>query len=272
MGTPAYMAPEQIQGEAVDFRMDLFSFGILVYEMVTGGNPFEADSLQAVMRRILEHDPPPLAASGPGALNLDRIVATCLRKRPLERYRSTHDLVADLTGVQAGMREPQAAHRSERSSRAAPVATPRLTPRWWWEFHQVATSVTYASMIYPTWRARVWLPPPWGMLFLFGVLATAAAAASLRLHLWFTARFNPSELTALRARAQPWTQWCDAGFSGCLLAGALSIGNMHPAFGILLVTVAVAAAITSYVIEPTTTRAAFRGKSGAFRSPAKPRR
>src|SRR5262249_4305658 len=57
IGTPAYMAPEQVRGEKVDFRTDLFAFGVLVYEMVSGSNPFEAPSSTATMARILEVEP-----------------------------------------------------------------------------------------------------------------------------------------------------------------------------------------------------------------------
>ena len=275
VGTPAYMAPEQILGQGVDFRIDLFSFGVVVYEMASGSNPFEAGTLPATMARILELVPAPLSEACPSSVpDLDRIVGTCLNKRPPDRYKSTHDLVADLERVYSALSAaPQRMTEGRRP--AVPNASRRagkLTPRWWWEFHQAAIAVIYALMVYPSWRARGWLPRPWGMLFLFAVLASAAAAASLRLHLWFTARFHPAELSVLRARAQPWTHGCDAAFGASLLLGALGIGNGHPEIATLLVTVAVAAAVASYVIEPTTTRAAFRGKSGAFRAPAKPRR
>jgi hypothetical protein len=132
-------------------------------------------------------------------------------------------------------------------------------------------SVVYVLMIYAAWRVRAWLPQPAGMLFFFSVLACAAAATTLRLHLWFTAHFYPAELGMQRARALPWTRSCDIGFAVALQMAALGIGGAHLEVATLLVTVSVATAVASFVIEPATARAAFRGKSGAIRTPSKKR-
>jgi Kef-type K+ transport system membrane component KefB len=131
----------------------------------------------------------------------------------------------------------------------------------------VIASAIYALMLYPAWRARIWIPRPFGLLFFFTLLTFAALAASLRLHLWFTARFYPSELSLQRARASIWTRATDAGFSLALVAGALAIGGDHPEIATLFIAVAIAAAVAAWLIEPTTTRAAF----SASRPSASPR-
>ena len=274
LGTPAYMAPEQAQGQDTDFRTDLFSFGVLVYEMASGRNPFEAATTAATFARILEADPAALSeVCATGASSLDRIVATCLCKHPPERYQSTLELVADLERLQADL----SAGHDRRGSRRRPegaqaTVVPRvLTPRWWWEFHQVMISTVYVLMIYATSRVRQWLPEPAGMLLLFAVLTCAAVASSLRLHLWFTGRFYPTELSAQRARALPWTRWSDAGFAASLFLGAVAIGRDHLAFATLLIGVAIVAAVMSFTIEPATTRAAFRGRGSGLRTPSKRR-
>jgi eukaryotic-like serine/threonine-protein kinase len=61
VGTPAYMAPEQLLGERADFRVDLFALGVVIYEMASGGNPFEAATMAATIDRVLRHEPPPLS-------------------------------------------------------------------------------------------------------------------------------------------------------------------------------------------------------------------
>ena len=273
LGTPAYMAPEQAQGLEVDFRTDLFSLGVLVYEMASGTNPFEATTMTATIARILEVEPAALSEVCPASPpRLEQIVATCLRKNPGERYRSTLELLADLERLQAdmsvvrdrgGSRRPESA-QATRSSRA-------VTPRWWWEFHQVAISAVYIAMIYPAWHVRPWLPEPAGVLTLFAIIACAAIATSLRLHLWFTARFYASELPAQRARAGPWTRLSDAGFAAALLTDALAIASAHVEFSMLLITMAIVAAVASSMIEPATTRAAFRGRGSGLRTPPKQR-
>jgi serine/threonine protein kinase len=261
LGTPACMAPEQARGLDVDFRTDLFAFGVLVYELASGANPFDGGTPAATIARILEVDPAPLSAVCPSAPPaLGRIVAVCLRKAPHERYSSTQRLVADLERLQAELSADDAPGRGGQwpetaGGRRRPWV---LTPRWWWEFHQATVSIVYVAAIYPAWHVRPWLPAPWGMLFLFVVLACAATATSLRLHLWFTARFYPAELATQRARARPWTKASDAGFAVGFLLASLAIGDDHPEVAALLVTVASAAAVAAFLIEPTTTRAAFR--------------
>ena len=261
VGTPAYMSPEQVRGHHVDFRADLFAFGLLVYEMASGSNPFEAETATATIARILETDPPPLSSA---ALDRSSSRSTasstiCLRKRAEERYGSTQELVADLERLQA---RPAGASRPATPRLAGPrarvaVEARRSTAQWWWEFHQVAVSAVYALMIYPAWRARVWLPAPWGMLFFFAVLAAAATSVTVRLHLRFTATGLPrGAAAAARARAAV-DAGSDAGFSVALLLAGLGLRDTHPEVATLFVAVSIAAAVASLSIEPATTRAAF---------------
>jgi cytochrome c556 len=274
IGTPAYMAPEQARGQGADFQADLFSFGVLVYEMVSGANPFEAATSAAAIARVLEFSPAALSEVSPSSSPaLDRIVATCLCKDPLDRYRTTRELVADLEQLQAAIRGDQERSAGGRTPGIAPVTrgARSLTPRRWWEFHQVAVATVYVLMILPAWRVRVWLPQPWGIAFLAGVLACAAAATGLRLHLCFAARYYPAELPVQRARALSWIRLCDAGFAFCLFLAGLVIGSAHPEIAALLVTVSVTATVASFMIEPATIRAAFRQEGSATGTPPGPR-
>jgi hypothetical protein len=256
------MAPEQISGQNVDFRADLFSFGVLVYEIACGSNPFEAGTRTATIARILEVTPVPLSEARHADLpELDRIVATCLSKQPSGRYGSTHELVTDLERLQA---EISTAPRHDRVQPGVRVSM----SRWWWEFHQAAISIVYVLMMYPAWRVRSWLPPSWGTVFLLGTLACVAAAVTLRLHLWFTSRFYPAELTAERRLVRIWVGCCDAGLTVSLLIAVFGIASDHQAIAMLFITVAVAVALASFVIEPATTRAVFGPPSGHGASPA----
>jgi serine/threonine protein kinase len=299
VGTPAYMSPEQVRGHHVDFRADLFAWGVIVYEMTSGSNPFEAETASATIARILESEPPPLSAppstglqspSGlpiagapwgrPIAEALDRIVAICLRKRAEDRYGSTQELVADLERLQGDLLVLRDQGPPSRLAAAAPAPSGRMGPlgpsdrmgpmpvdarhataQWWWQFHQVAVSTLYAGLIYPAWRARVWMEAPWGMLFFFALLAAAATSITVRLHLRFTARVYPTELPLQRARALPWTRWSDGGFSVTLLLAGLGLGATHPEVATLFVAVSIAGAVATFIIEPATTRAAFGDES-----------
>ena len=99
-GTLPYMSPEQVRGELVDTRTDVFALGVLLHEMLTGRRPFAADSQADTVAAILEHQAPavsdlqPLASSG-----LDRVVRKCLAKDPDDRWQTARDLKSELIWV-----------------------------------------------------------------------------------------------------------------------------------------------------------------------------
>ncbi|MEK6324039.1 MAG: protein kinase [Acidobacteriota bacterium] len=100
IGTVPYMSPEQVRGETLDARSDIFSFGAVVYEMVSGHQPFAAESAAATISTILTKEPPPLARYSrevPG--ELERIVSKALRKDREQRYQTAKDLLIDLKSL-----------------------------------------------------------------------------------------------------------------------------------------------------------------------------
>ncbi len=100
VGTFQYMAPELLQGAEADARSDLFSFGCVLYEMITGRRAFEGKSQLSVFTAILEKDPEPITAIQPLAPPmLDHVVRACLTKDPAERIQSAHDVAMDLGWV-----------------------------------------------------------------------------------------------------------------------------------------------------------------------------
>jgi eukaryotic-like serine/threonine-protein kinase len=93
LGTPRYMAPEQIDGKRADERTDIFAFGLVLYEMLTGQRAFDGKNAAGVMAAILEKNPPPISASKPGTPPaLEKVVSTCLAKDPADRWQSVREL------------------------------------------------------------------------------------------------------------------------------------------------------------------------------------
>ena len=101
LGTVGYMAPEQVRGAAVDARADLFSFGTMLYEMVTGERAFHRATSAETMTAILREDPPDPPAHRPLPPAIDRSVRHCLEKKPEARFRSAHDLAFALEAIAA---------------------------------------------------------------------------------------------------------------------------------------------------------------------------
>lgn len=100
MGTIGYMSPEQVRGQTVDHRSDIFSLGAILYEMVSGKRAFKGDTSVETMHAILKQEPPELSETGlnvtPG---LDRIIRHCLEKEPALRFQSARDLAFDLESL-----------------------------------------------------------------------------------------------------------------------------------------------------------------------------
>ena len=109
LGTVPYMAPEQIEGQPVDARADIFALGCVIYEMASGRRAFTGESPAAVASAILASEPAPLALSRA----LDRTVRGCLRKHPDERWQSAHDVALQLAALdEAGESRERIASRS----------------------------------------------------------------------------------------------------------------------------------------------------------------
>jgi eukaryotic-like serine/threonine-protein kinase len=103
MGTVGYMSPEQLRGRPVDHRTDIFSFGAVLYEMLSGRRAFQGETPADTISAILKDEPPELsAASGVVVPALERVVRRCLEKSPDERFQSTRDLSFNLESLAAG--------------------------------------------------------------------------------------------------------------------------------------------------------------------------
>ena len=103
LGTFQYMAPEQLEGQEADARTDIFAFGTLISEMVTGKKAFEGNSRAGLIAAIITVDPQPLSDLQPLApAPLNRLVARCLAKHPESRWQSARDVLLDLRWIASG--------------------------------------------------------------------------------------------------------------------------------------------------------------------------
>jgi len=119
LGTLHYMAPEQVEGKEADARSDLFAFGVVLYEMLTGVKPFDGTSAASVIAAILQTEAPPIADRQPLVpAALDHVVAACLAKDPAERWQSARDLARELRWIaEADARRDQVSGFAGRYSR-----------------------------------------------------------------------------------------------------------------------------------------------------------
>ncbi|HEY2351286.1 MAG TPA: protein kinase [Candidatus Acidoferrum sp.] len=125
IGTVAYMSPEQARGLPLDFRSDQFSFGALLYEMITGKQTFLRHSPAETLAAILRDDPEPVASLNPQApAPLCWVIERCLAKNPQDRYASTRDLARDLANIRQRLSQAPSRHAPERLSNLPTQRTP----------------------------------------------------------------------------------------------------------------------------------------------------
>ena len=244
LGTPAYASPEQLLGSEVDQSTDIFSFGLMLYEMAAGSHPFLATDSMTTAARILEAEAQDLIKLNSAIpRDFDRIVRKCLNKKPADRYSSARDLLHELEQV--------------RIRDAKELQPPSSNALWWWQFHQAVAGFGYYLMLYPMWRVKEWQGGIEGSLLFFPVVVAVGVAANLRLHLWFTSSYYVSELPSQRRRVRRWIRWADYLFVFMLALTAIRIHTLHAIIATLLMAVAIGAMVACLLIEPTTTRAAF---------------
>ncbi|OGA47443.1 MAG: hypothetical protein A3G25_11330 [Betaproteobacteria bacterium RIFCSPLOWO2_12_FULL_63_13] len=237
-GTPAYMAPEQLNGQPVNARADVFEFGVLVYEYAVGTHPFDAPTPLGVAARVLESHAHPIERPDLPPQVVD-VLERCLRKAPADRFASAVDLVHAL---------------------ARDEATPRRaggTP--WWRAHQLATMALYFVASALAWQVKEWQPGTAGVVFLtIGVAASIGGV--FRGHLLFAERVAGSGAVAFsaeRRRATPATLVVDLLIALALVIDGMILSSARPLAAVLTLALAAGIGLARLLVEPSTTRIMF---------------
>jgi eukaryotic-like serine/threonine-protein kinase len=135
LGTPAYMSPEQVRGQRIDHRSDVFSFGCVLYEAVTRRRPFEGDSKFDILHQIVSEEPRPLSEIAPNAPGeLRRMIRRCMNKDPERRYQSMKDVAMELRDI---------VQEFDSISATRPVEMPLVRRRPW----LIAASIALAAIL-----------------------------------------------------------------------------------------------------------------------------
>ncbi len=143
LGTVSYMSPEQAEGKRVDARSDIFSFGAVFYEMVTGRRAFQGDSVLSTLTAILREDPKPVSQLADGVPpELERIIHRCLRKEPERRWQAMADVKVALQELQ------------EEVTRDKPVPALKVWPRRRWLWMAVLAASLSVTILFSIWLAR----------------------------------------------------------------------------------------------------------------------
>ena len=159
MGTPNYMSPEQAQAHAIDVRTDIWSTGVVIYEMVTGTIPFSGATTSHTIVQILEKDPVPLTKLVPAPAELERIVAKAMSKSPDERYQTAKDMLIDLRSLKKRLDIDAEIHRTSSPNTPASAVAPQAAKRRVLLVALLAMAVVTAAILgFNFWRSSLVRP------------------------------------------------------------------------------------------------------------------
>ena len=237
-GTPAYMAPVQIEGRTVGPPADVFAFGVLMYEWMSGVHPFQAGSPLATLARVIDSTPEPLINRTQAPGWIAGVIDRCLRKSAADRFASAAELHEALDRPASAENAPSGGHA-------------------WWRTHQMAAIVLYMLATARAWQITDWLHEPislWAFV-LMGIFASVGGI--VRGHLVFTDVMNPRHLPGELGRTNTTRLSADLVMAGVLAIDALLLASREPLAAVLTICLAVGIALAVILMEPTTTAAVF---------------
>jgi eukaryotic-like serine/threonine-protein kinase len=203
-GTPAYMSPEQILGENVDARTDIFSLGIVLYQLIAGVRPFDAPDTPGTAQRIRHSNPGPITRSTPDVPGVvERIILRCLEKEPGDRFATANELVSALGS----------ALRAEKSESTEEIIVAELTRTRIVEQAVTPRQTSQIGFVSEPARGSLW-PALRGYLALFLLVLVGGAAIRYRVRTSEEAtatkagplELAPASLGFLRVVANPWAE------------------------------------------------------------------
>src|SRR5687767_3044042 len=235
-GTPAYMSPEQIEGRTAGPGADVFAFGVLMYEWISGRHPFQAGSALATLARVLDSTPDPLASHAQVPMWLSEVIDRCLCKPVDERFSSASELLQAFDHPATVDRQPR------RSST-------------WWRTHQVVAIMLYTIASAHAWQIKEWFREPISLWVFVAMGIAGSVGGIIRGHLIFTDVMNRSHLMSELARTKRVRLFTDVLPALLLTIDALLLIDSKPLTAVLTIALATGIALAAVLMEPATTEA-----------------
>jgi serine/threonine protein kinase len=261
LGTIAYMAPEQLEGGRADARTDIYSLGLVIYEMAAGIHPFRGATLAATIANALATTaPPPSRHNSTLPAEFDYAVLKCLRKSPADRFQSSREISVDLRHITQDL--------NSASSHAVPVHTGhgifRRTfsqiLRHGWEVLHVRMCGWCGLLGYATWRFRLATPGDLGLAVFFAALVCMTVLCLLLVTVLYTHFTDDDRLAAEVNRMAPWVRVFSVMIGLLAWVMAIMVAANHTFLALFLTVMGTTFGVTVLTFKPAMDRGILSSK------------
>jgi len=283
VGTVAYMSPEQAEGTKVDARSDIFSFGSVLYEMVTGRRPFEGATKMSTISAILQKEPPPPGGLAPNLPpELEKIILRCLRKDRDRRTQHIDDVKLALEELRddstPGKQSPASkgsdqtpARDSDSVKTTKPEEQPALVRKLFgsaspkpyrvWEILHIKICLHSALLLYLAWRFKNVTSGAWSLALFFAILFCGTIQSLMAAVLLFVGGLDREFLRSEARKFAPWLRAFGLADGALAISMAVWMAEGHTILAALIAFVGIGIGATALTLKPVIDRAAIYGSS-----------